>query len=219
MSEDLKSTASDQAYEQIRSQILTGRLEQGKRLTEQELARDLGLSRTPVRDAIKKLTHEGFITKGAGYSTHVAYFPEDELTQIFEIRRRLESYAARRAAEHATEAQSQQLQKLAMEMLRHIPPESSGDYQKIATLNEEFHRIIGEAARSPRLLAVVSMAIDISVVSRTYHQYTTDDLMRSAQHHKEIADAIAARSPQWAESVMSSHILAAATVARAQHRE
>ena len=219
MSEDSKSTASDQAYEQIRSQILTGRLEQGKRLTEQELARDLGLSRTPVRDAIKKLTHEGFITKGAGYSTQVAHFPEDELAQIFEIRRRLESYAARRAAEYATEAQAEKLQKLADDMLHHIPPESKGDYQKIAMLNEEFHRIIGEAARSPRLLGVISMAIDISVVSRTYHQYKTSDLMRSAQHHQEIADAIAAKSPEWAESVMSSHILAAATAAQTQNRD
>jgi DNA-binding GntR family transcriptional regulator len=208
-----KPAAADIAYETIRSQILDGVLPQGHRLTEQALAADLGLSRTPIRDAIHRLIHEGFVDRGKGYSTRVAQFPEEELEQIFEIRRRLESYAAGRAAKLATPRQVVRLRELSNLMLSHTPPETPEDYRIISTANEEFHQTIYEAACSRRLIAVISVAVDIGVVARTYYLYEKSDLIRSAQHHKEITDAIAAQSSEWASDVMSAHVLAAAAAA------
>ncbi|MFG5382705.1 GntR family transcriptional regulator [Yoonia sp. R2-816] len=208
-----KPAAADVAYETIRGQILGGVLQQGQRLTEEGLASELGLSRTPVRDAIQRLTHEGFVERGKGYNTRVALFPEEELEQIFEIRRRLESYAAGRAAKLATLEQIERLQDLSDRMMQHTPPQTPDDYRIISSANEDFHRTIYEAACSPRLIAVISVAVDVGVVARTYHLYDEADLLRSARHHKEITDAIAARSPEWASDVMSSHVLAAAAAA------
>lgn len=213
MDGDNRLPAADTAYDVLRARILSGELSPGERLVEQALAEDLALSRTPVREAIRRLVHEGFVEKGQGYSTRVAYFPEEELAQLFEIRRRLECYAAGRAARMATDEEVTQLRHLSDQMSKHTPPKSQEDYNIISAANTEFHRIIYEAARSPRLTALITSAVDVGVVARTYYSYSEADLLRSAQHHNEIVDAIAAQAPEWAESVMSSHVLAAASSA------
>lgn len=218
MDENSKPAAADHAYETIRAKILSGELAEGERLTEQGIAGDLGISRTPVRDAIRQLIHEGFVERGNGYNTRVASFPEDELEQIFEIRRRLESYAAFRAAQFATPEEIAKLRELSEKMMARTPPKSTEDYRAISAVNEEFHHVIGKAARSPRLMAVLSLAVDVGVVARTYFSYSEDDLVRSAQHHKEITDAITAQAPEWAANAMSSHILAAAASASKVNR-
>lgn len=69
-----KMNATEQAYHIIRSDILTGKLAEGERLTETRLSEDLGLSRTPIREAIGRLTLEGFIERQKGYTTRVAFF-------------------------------------------------------------------------------------------------------------------------------------------------
>ncbi|MFK7751325.1 MAG: GntR family transcriptional regulator [Sedimentitalea sp.] len=213
MDGDSKVPARDLAYEAIRARIMSGDLPEGKRLKEQSLASEMGLSRTPVRDAINRLVHEGFAERGEGYSTRVAQFPENELDQIFEIRRRLECYAAERAAERASVDQLDQLDALTTEMEALTPPETDADYSRISQINSAFHRIICEAAQSPRLMAVLAMSVDIGIVSRTYHSYSPADLVRSARHHRELVDAMRARAPDWASSVMSSHVMAAARCA------
>lgn len=210
MDGDSKQPAAELAYEAIRARIMCGDLADGTRLKEQSLASEMGLSRTPVREAINRLIHEGFAERGEGYSTRVAHFPEDELDQIFEIRRRLESYAASRAAERASEAQIAELERLSDEMEALSPPKSDRDYEQISLINADFHRILTEAAKSPRLKVVLSMAVDVGIVARTYRSYSDADLIRSARHHREIVDALRARSPEWAAHVMSSHVLAAA---------
>jgi DNA-binding GntR family transcriptional regulator len=209
-----RTAATEQAYLAIRSDILSGALKEGERITEQRLAESLGLSRTPVREAIGRLIHEGFVERGTGYTTRVAHFQDEELDQIFQIRKLLESYGASRAAQFATDEQIATLRALSKEMSAHTPPRTQNDYRIISRANERFHRTIMEAARSPRLTALLSMAIDVGMVARTYHLYSDEDLIRSALHHHEITDAIAARAPDWAASVMSSHILAAAAAAK-----
>ena len=204
-----KAAASDQAYDRIRHDIVNGVLKEHERLTEQALAKRLGLSRTPVREAISRLVHEGFIERQGGYSTRVARFSNDETEQIFQLRLLLEGYAARRAATLATDEQIDTLRKLAAAMSACTPPKSTEDYDSIARANEAFHRTICEAAKSPRLIALLAVAIEVGVVAKTYRLYSEQALIRSCQHHHELVDAIAARSPEWAESVMASHILAA----------
>lgn len=202
-------SASEQAYARIRGGIVTGELAQGERLTEERLAATLGLSRTPVRDAIRRLIHEGFVERGAGYSTRVARFPRDELAQLFEIRGLLEGYAARRAALFAEGGEVTEMRRLAAEMSARTPPAGGPDLDAISRLNEAFHGAVHAAARSPRLSALIAVAVDVGLVARTYRAYSRRDLERSAAHHHEIVDAIAARAPDWAASAMTSHVLAA----------
>ena len=217
MDGDARQPAAEMAYQVIRGRIMSGKLAGGARLKERSLAEELGLSRTPVREAINRLVHEGFAERGEGYSTRVTDFPEDEMDQIFEIRRRLECYAAERAATRASAAQIDELDRLTHRMEDLTPPKTHTDYEQIAEINARFHRIISEAAQSPRLMAVLQMAVDVGIVARTYHSYSKADLVRSAQHHRELVDAIRARRADWAASVMSSHVLAAAYSAERPH--
>lgn len=204
-----KSAASEQAYDQIRQDIVSGVLKEHERLTEQALAKRIGLSRTPVREAIKRLIHEGFIENESGYSTRVASFSVDEAEQIFQLRIMLEGYGIRRAAEFATKPQISNLRKLATHMSKLVSTNSAIDFDDIARANEQFHRTIAEAANSARLTALISVAVDVGLVARTYRSYSEVALQRSCHHHHEMVDAIEARSPDWAESVMTSHLLAA----------
>ena len=213
-----KVPAAEHAYRAIRAAIVTGDLREGERLVEERLSSDLGLSRTPVRDAIRRLTLEGFIERQEGYNTRVATFPVDEMEQIFHIRQFLESYAAERAARLATDEDIADIRALSDEISRLTPPQSPDDYQRISAANEAFHRKIVDAARSPRLKAHMTMAFDIGMVDRTYRRYSEEELMRSARHHREITDAIAAHAPEWARTAMQTHVRAA-EVAAARSQE
>ena len=121
--------------------------------------------------------------------------------------------AARRAAEHATPEEITNLRHLAEAMSMRTPPRNSADYTAISDANAAFHRQVMLAARSPRLGAMMSMAVNLGLVLRTYRMYSERDLIRSAQHHLELVEAIASRSPDWASSVMAAHLQAAAQVA------
>lgn len=206
---DSPTNTVDLAYRTLRRSILDGHLAAGTRLTEQGLAKQLGISRTPIREAIGRLVTEGFVQRGEGYSTRVAEFAPDEYAQVFEIRARVEGYAARCAALSATEAEIKELRRLADIMTAHTPPQTDTDYDTISRANGSFHKTIYVAARSPRLQVIMATIVDVSVVARTYRTYSTRDLIRSAQHHQELVDAIAARAPDWAEHTMTAHVLAA----------
>ena len=200
--------ATEQAYQIIRKDILTGRLAEGERLTETRLSEDLGLSRTPIREAIGRLTIEGFIDRQKGYTTCVAYFPQDEVEQVYEIRRLVECYSVERAARLAIEEDIAELRRIHAAMREDTPPRDKEAYHR---LTEAFHRAIVGAARSPRLTALMTTALDVSMVVRTYSMFSEKDLLRSLNHHEEIIQAIEARAPKWASSVMSAHLLAGAT--------
>lgn len=205
-----KTSATEHAYQIIRNDILTGNLKEGERLTETRLSADLGLSRTPIREAIGRLTLEGFIERQSGYTTRVAYFPEGEADQIYEIRRLVECYSVQRAARLATEEDIAKLRSIHAAMQEDTPPPDQAAYQRLAAANEEFHRTIVAAARSPRLTALMTTALDVSMVVRTYSMFSEKDLQRSLNHHEEIIQALEARAPEWASSIMSAHLLAGA---------
>lgn len=202
--------ATEQAYQAIRKNILTGEFKEGERLTETRLSDDLGLSRTPVREAIGRLVLEGFIERQSGYTTRVAHFPQDEAQQIYEIRRLMECYSVERAARLATEEDIAEMRQIHAAMKADTPPRDEAASQRLTEANEAFHRAIVTAARSPRLTALMTTALDVSMVVRTYSMYTEQDLFRSLNHHSEIIEAIEARAPKWASSVMSAHLLAGA---------
>ncbi len=213
--EDDRLNAADSAYHALRDDILSGVLKPDDRLTEVTLANRLNMSRTPVREAVKRLLIEGFLTRAPGEGLRVTGLEPDEVQQIFQIRLKLESYGARRAAEHATPAEQAELHRLAKVMTAHTPPKTDQDFEIISDANAAFHRTIMLAARSPRLGAMMSLAINLGLVLRTYRMYDDHDMIRQSRHHHDIAEAISARDPDWAEAAMSSHVLAAAAVARA----
>lgn len=209
-----RESAAETAYAALRADILAGVLSPGDKLTETALADRLGLSRTPIREALNRLAIEGFVDRAPGLAARVAAFRTDEVEQVFQIRVLLEGFAARRAAERATPSQTAELARLAQAMTARTPPRSAEDFEALSADNERFHRLVMEAAEAHRLAAILALTVQVALVQRTYRRFSERDLIRSARHHEELAEAIAARAPDWAESVMSAHLLAAAAAVR-----
>ncbi|MEM6438942.1 MAG: GntR family transcriptional regulator [Pseudomonadota bacterium] len=205
-----RGSAAERAYGSLRRAILSGELEEGERLTETALAERLGISRTPVREALKQLVLEGLADREGDHGgARVAAFDEDEVDQIFRVRMLLEGYAARRAAERRSEADVAVLHALADEMMARTPPRGAEDFEALSEANRRFHATVMRAAKAQRLASLLEVTVQIGLILRTYRMYSERDLVRSARHHQEMADAIAAKAPEWAESVMRSHLLAA----------
>lgn len=201
---------AESAYEKLRGQILSGELVHGERLAEEEIAETLGISRTPVREALRRLASEGLVDVTPNRGASVARWESGDLQEIFDLRAILESYAAQRAASRAGEAVIIVLGEVCQEM-EEIFANSNGpkSLRLLAERNRRFHRTVIEAAESPRLNSMIDSLTHVPVVMQTFTLYSPHALARSLQHHREIVDAMRARDEGWASSVMRAHILAA----------
>ncbi|MBU2958284.1 GntR family transcriptional regulator [Paracoccus sp. 1_MG-2023] len=205
---------ADRAYRQLREAILNGRLPTNRKVTEIGLAQMLGLSRTPVRAAIGRLLIDGLLQRRTGSGLWCVLPTPDEMREIFDIRARLEAYAAARAAERASPEQREALRQSAQRMSRHVAVLANGSDPGITRRIEEenaiFHKLILEAACAPRLERLLQSTVDVAFVSLTLQRYGLGQRMRSAGHHHDIAEAIALGLPDWAARTMEAHILSAA---------
>lgn len=199
------SRATDRAYAGIRSMILSGELPAGSQLGEEALAERCGVSRTPVRDALRRLEGELLVKRNEAQRSFVADWSLGDVADAFELRAMLESHAARRAAERMDDATLQQLRDCNQSILRTVqadPPDIAGFLEG----NREFHAIILETAQSRRLASLLGTLIEQPVMWRTAHQYGRDALRRSHGEHEELLAAFARRDGAWAEAVMAAHI-------------
>ena len=204
------SRLAESAYEKLRGQILSGERVHGERLTEVEVAADLGISRTPVREALRRLAAEGLVDVSLNRGASVARWGSADLQEIFDLRTLLESDAAKRATTRAGSEVIAVLDEVCQEMDEIFANlDGISSLRSLAELNRRFHSTIIEAADSPRLSSIIDSLTHVPVVMQTFTQYSPHALARSLQHHREIVDAMRARDASWAESVMRAHIIAA----------
>jgi DNA-binding GntR family transcriptional regulator len=200
--------AADHAYRLIRDQILSGERASGEWLRESEMAESTGVSRTPVREALRRLTAEGLVRYERHRGVQVQNWSVGDLDEIFSLRSVLEPWGCRLAALNGT-ADVVALEDLACRMDAIAPEGRPSDVDKLTELNNAFHRAVLESADNSRLTSVIAAVIQLPLVWRTFSRYTPEALRRSLAHHHELVSALAARDPDWAESVMRSHIRAA----------
>ena len=200
--------AAERAYTIVRDGILLGTYAAGSRLTEQEVVQASGVSRTPVREALRRLHAEGLVNFEPNRGAVVALFELSDAEEIFELRALLEPISARRAAERAAPATLAALRSLAERQLAEATRREPGHLVRIGELNDQFHRLIQTAAQSPRLAKTSAGLIEAPLILRTFGQYTRAELQRSADQHLELVQAFEARDPVWAHSIMRAHILA-----------
>lgn len=200
-------SAADRAYEKIRSEILAGAFEAGARLREEELSTTLGMSRTPIREALRRLSAEGIVEFSTNRGAQVTSWSDEELNEIFDLRALLESYAARRAAERMDDKSLERMDELAGLMEQVVG--SHGSLERLAQLNNEFHELLLLNSGSSQLVAFTRAIVQVPLVHRTFRRYSQADLLRSSLQHRELVDACRVGDGGWAEAVMRSHILSA----------
>jgi len=199
--------ATEYAYREMRRQIITGERAGGDWLREGDLATELGVSRTPIREALQRLAAEGLARHEPNRGVRVESWTSTDLDEIFSLRSILEPWGSARAATSGL-AELDRLDRLAVEMDR-CAAEERPDIDEITRLNNEFHRLVLEAAGHGRLVHLVTAVVDVPLVWRTFSHYSPEALRRSLAHHHELVDALRAGDPDWAESVMRSHVRAA----------
>lgn len=203
------ATIAEKAYSAIRERVLSGEYPAGSRLREEELAEAVGVSRTPVREALRRLDAEGVVEFVPNRGAQVAVWSRQDLEEIFSLRALLEGYGARLAASKMEPAELDELAALADQMETIARRGIEGHYDQMALLNGRFHRLVLEAARNRRLATLVGSIVELPLQQRTLRRYSDEDLTRSMRQHRELIDALAAGDTKWAEAVMQAHVLAA----------
>ena len=199
-------TSAVRALHELRDLILAGDLVPGSRLGEVELADRLGVSRTPVREALSRLAAEGLVEMIANRGARVATWTVAELEGVFDLRASLEPQLTGYAVAQASPADVDELGDLAQRMVEVGTPGLRQDLDALVPLNRAFHDRLVALAGHPTLATALAAAIHPPIVRRNFHAYDEASLRRSLAHHLEIVAAVRAGDPGWARAVMTAHI-------------
>lgn len=198
---DGSSSLGTSVYNELRQRIINGQLKSGERLREVELASLLGVSRTPVREAIKRLESEGFASYVSSRGAIVTELTPEQAIELYAMREILEGAAARFAAQHAYPAEIQMLEYL-LEAERQL----GEDPEEQASLNRKFHGSIYGMAHNRYLLAVLTKARDYMVLLHKTAYFAPGRAESAYREHVAIVDAIRKGDAQAAEEAARAHI-------------
>ena len=196
----------EKAYEVLRQRLVGGHYKPGTQLKEEPLAREFGLSRTPVRTALKRLVEDGLATADAGQGIHVALWNEADIEETFQLRMLLEPYAAGLAAVRGGDAMLQLLRRSNEQMAAAIDDGGGDAIEQIQQANRNFHRTLLDYSGSPRLRAFLETMIDMPIIVRSFFLYTPAELEQSLHHHQDLTLAVEARDGEMARQVMQLHL-------------
>jgi len=201
--------AADKAYERIRASILSGAYPPGSHLKEEQIAEETGVSRTPVREALRRLSSEQLVTFVSNRGAYVTSWSPADVAEVYELRSMLEGYAAARAATRITEAELDTLAQLAGAIEALSEERSAENHVRMLELNQQLHTTIIDAADSERLRVLLSWLVEMPMLLKTYEKFDDQEIARSNSHHRELIAAFRAADPDWARTVMETHLRAA----------
>ncbi len=191
---------ADFVYDSLRDAIWEGRIPQGERMREEEIGNALGVSRTPVREGLKRLQQRGLLVF-AGRSLVVAELTRQQVFEVYAMREILEGSSARFAAQHAHAAE--------VALLYHLQEELAAapdDALELTKLNRKFHRAIYEAAHNQYLLQALDTLNDSMALLHNTTFRMPNNRRDSDDDHRKIVAAIESRDPDEAERVARAHI-------------
>jgi len=202
------TASTTRVYDVLRLQIVRGTLEPGARLVEAEIADQLGVSRTPVREAIQRLRADGLAVLRGRRGNSVPEWSAREIEDSQRLRAHLESWAARMAIDRLQDDQLEELRRLASGMHDEWR-RTSPDVVRIAEMNMSFHAVLNNASASPPVDQLLVRATHLPILYRVFHVYTHAQTTTALNEHDSIVRALEARDPDWVESIVRAHILAA----------
>ncbi|MCR4674862.1 MAG: GntR family transcriptional regulator [Lachnospiraceae bacterium] len=209
MKEDLKLDTDaylplrDVVFNTLRDSILKGELEPGERLMEIHLANKLGVSRTPIREAIRMLEQEGLAVTIPRKGAQVAKMTEKDLQDVLEIRDALDELAALNACRNMT---SEYLSELRSSMVTFKNAADRGNVREIVEADEQFHNVIYRAADNPKLMVIVQNLKE--QMYRYRYEYVKDNAnyAQILQEHAEIIAGLEKRDQEYVREIMHAHL-------------
>jgi DNA-binding GntR family transcriptional regulator len=198
-------TKNAYAYEELRRRILSGEMTPGQTIAQKQLALELGVSTTPLREALRRLDSEGLVSISAHRDAIVVDLTSEESRSLLEIRERLDPLSARLAADRRTEAEATRI-LAALERLESFADNSSAEY---TLAHRAFHRSIYSASGNEPLTSILEGLWDKTERYRQVRiktqDFTEERLARIRREHRGIAERILARDPDAAEAAMNAH--------------
>lgn len=193
----------DVVFNTLRKAILTGQLKPGERLMEVHLANRLGVSRTPIREAIRKLELEGLVTMIPRHGAEVAEITKKSLSDVLEVRRALDGLSVELACDRITEEELEELKKACDEFEKTV---RGKDVSQIAKADVALHDIIVRATGNQRLLQLVNNLAEQMYRYRFVYIKDVSQHEKLIAEHKEIYESIACRDRERASRAAKLHI-------------
>ena len=174
-------------YDELKMRILTGQIAAGERMMEEETSRDLGVSRTPVREAFKRLEKEGLVIIKPRRGAFATQMAKKDLMEILDVRESLESMAAGQACERMTKAQKEKLRSVCE---KHKKGVANNTYKQMVKYDTEFHQLLVEGSRNKTLINFVEQLQELVLRFRYIYYDKTESAANVAAEHGNILDAI-----------------------------
>lgn len=198
--------AVDRAYRSLRTGILAGRYDFADRLGEVETAEALGVSRTPVREALRRLAAEGLVEFVPNRGACVATWTTRDVEEVYDLRVCLESYGAAQAASRAAEEDLAQLSDLC-DQEETVVARVGDDGTEALDLKAEYHRTVMRLSSNQRLYDMVTPLIDVQHVLRIFRRSPRKRLLHQIDEHRVLLEALQVGDPEWAAAVMRAHLI------------
>ena len=197
------SNLAENAYNEILNNIIKGKYKQGQRLTEDQLCKDLNMSRTPIREALRMLMSEGIVKK-ENKSYSVVYITAEEARMLYELRIPLEGLSARLASLKATEKDIEKMEGILSKIKEEVEKENP-DALTLANLNGSFHESVAEATGNKYLISCLKdIRVKLKIVRTTL--FTSFERRKDEyEEHYSVFLAIKNRDPESAEKLMVEH--------------
>ncbi|MGC8907792.1 MAG: GntR family transcriptional regulator [Desulfomonilaceae bacterium] len=200
----------------IREMIRTGVLNQGDRIIEKDLCANLGISRTPLREALRGLASEGLVNVIPHRGAYVTKPSIRDIKEMFEVMSLLEGYCARKAAEAMTTDELETLQNLHNDLERFYENRDAESYLEV---NHRFHCTVQNAADNKILTGMIEGLREKMLLYRHRQLYLPNRFDASIQEHRELMDALRARDGQRAEAAMAAHLMNQCQVLQALYKD
>ncbi|HBE77022.1 MAG TPA: GntR family transcriptional regulator [Firmicutes bacterium] len=190
-------------FESLREAIISGTLGAGDRLMEIQLAEEMGVSRTPVREAIRKLELEGLVVMIPRKGAYVAGISVKDIADVFEIRCALEGLAAELASERATDEELETMERYLIKISEDI---DLGDLAKVVETDTDFHTLLYKLSRNSRLTQIISNLREQIQRFRTTSLSFPGRMKIALEEHRKIVEAISSRDGELARKLAEEHI-------------
>ncbi|MBQ4560205.1 MAG: GntR family transcriptional regulator [Tyzzerella sp.] len=194
-------------FQAIQENILNGVYKENEELRENTIAKELGVSRTPVREALRQLELEGLVKIVPNKGACVTGITKNDVKDIYAIRSLLEGLCARWATEHITDAQVDELEEIILLSEFHLKRVKEGQTQQVTELDGKFHEILYEASNSRILKHVLSDFHKYVRMVRKASVANPERAERSIEEHKDILHAIKNRDANAAEILANAHMM------------
>lgn len=203
----MEQNSEEFIYQKLKNAIVKGYIKQGTKLAETALSKQMNISRTPIRSAIRRLIYEGFATYETNKGASVIKPTLEEIKETFFVRQQLEKAAARLAASQITPAQIDELQSCLDEEVRFFETRDIDGYYRV---NDAIHLLIARASKNKVMARYIEELINrTKIYLILYDPFQTMPFNPSSHEHQKVIDALKAKDPAAAEKSMEIHLISA----------